>query len=384
MIRSFESLLTQCIFLFTIFQIGQSCPCSPQSLYIAQVLDCDYDKTLIDIPVRLCDFLDREVTVKSLPVDQTGTAQGALYQINNNYAQYSYEPKVDQNAVAISADQIITDSKKNKFRIVWRFPSSGAKCPRNGVRFKVSASACGASTLTTDVVLVPETRVLVSSDFSLNSDDWKVVGKEGAISNPSHESTSRGDLNIYIYYTDKEVKKATTTATEDGSKWYFQAPSKFLYQGIHPAYYGTLEFTIGMSSGDTSQLNKDSYLILFECDACASGTGTTIAYGRVGDVIQQSSPFGAQKIVAPLVETMWKKDPENHLFAKKDWSAPTQAEFIEVLSKISAIKILGDLTSWYESTAIDNVQIKLASGVNSQLNAHVNIPQVGLYQHIGR
>lgn len=354
-----------------------ACPCTPQTLNIAQVLDCDYDKTLIDIPVRLCDFSDRKVNVVSLPVDQTGASRGLLYQISNNFAQYGYSPKVDAQATAISTGQEITDSKKQKFRIVWR---NQGNCPTGGVRFKVSAAACGTTSAVTDIVLVPPSRLLASSDFSLSDDGWKIVGKENVVVSPQFESTSRGLLNHYIHYEDKEVKETLSNSNNDESKWYFKAPAKFLYKGIHPAYYGTLEFTIGMSCGKPTQLNEDAYLVKFECATCDSGKGTTIAYGRVGTVIAKS--MQAQQIVIPLVESSWRKDPENSLVQKTDWSAPSQAEFIEVLSKVSAIKILGDLTSWYECTAIDNVQLKLASTVKSKTTAKNNIPN-HLVQYIG-
>ena len=61
----------------------------------------------------------------------------------------------------------------------------------------------------------------------------------------------------------------------------------------------------------------------------------------------------------PLTEhSGWLKDPKNTL---KDWVIPTKCEFIQMLSGISSIRILGDFTTWYETVSIDNVRIVLDS-----------------------
>ena len=54
-----------------------------------------------------------------------------------------------------------------------------------------------------------------------------------------------------------------------------------------------------------------------------------------------------------LLETKgWLKDPQNSLL---NWPAPTQCDMIQVLSRLSAIRILGDFTTWYETVALDDV-----------------------------
>ena len=58
----------------------------------------------------------------------------------------------------------------------------------------------------------------------------------------------------------------------------------------------------------------------------------------------------------------WIKDPKNTLL---QWPLPTKCEMIEVLSGLTAVRILGDLTDWYESIALDAVSLKApASGVS--------------------
>ena len=56
----------------------------------------------------------------------------------------------------------------------------------------------------------------------------------------------------------------------------------------------------------------------------------------------------------------WAKDPKNTLL---QWLPPTQCEMAEVLQGLSAVKILGDRTKWYESLSLDNVYLKHGSAV---------------------
>mmetsp|Transcript_16575 Transcript_16575/g.33554 ORF Transcript_16575/g.33554 Transcript_16575/m.33554 type:complete len:83 (+) Transcript_16575:139-387(+) len=49
----------------------------------------------------------------------------------------------------------------------------------------------------------------------------------------------------------------------------------------------------------------------------------------------------------------WMKDPQNVLY---EWTVPSKCSFIEILSGITSVRILGDFTNWYETVNIDNVQ----------------------------
>ena len=61
-----------------------------------------------------------------------------------------------------------------------------------------------------------------------------------------------------------------------------------------------------------------------------------------------------------LVESKgWLKDPQNAL---AQWSAPSKCDMIQVLSRLSAIRILGDWTNWYESVALDDVSFANVKG----------------------
>jgi hypothetical protein len=73
-------------------------------------------------------------------------------------------------------------------------------------------------------------------------------------------------------------------------------------------------------------------------------------------LMEASSSFkdGAMEVnfSVELLETSgWLKDTQNTL---KEWKAPSQCDMIQVLSRLSSVRILGDLTRWYES---DDVMI---------------------------
>lgn len=70
---------------------------------------------------------------------------------------------------------------------------------------------------------------------------------------------------------------------------------------------------------------------------------------------------GQPRIVTiPLVESVWLKDPKNTLIK---WQAPSQCEMVEVLGGLTSIRILGDHTKWYESVAIDKVELHIGTSV---------------------
>lgn len=64
----------------------------------------------------------------------------------------------------------------------------------------------------------------------------------------------------------------------------------------------------------------------------------------------------------------WLIDPQNTLAA---WKAPTTCQFIQVLSSLSSLNILGDFTTWYETVALDNVRI--ITNTNKQTNQNNDV-----------
>jgi hypothetical protein len=57
----------------------------------------------------------------------------------------------------------------------------------------------------------------------------------------------------------------------------------------------------------------------------------------------------------------WLQDSANTLV---EWEAPTQCAMVEVLSGLSAVRILGDFTTGHESVALDNVALRQTAGTS--------------------
>lgn len=99
------------------------------------------------------------------------------------------------------------------------------------------------------------------------------------------------------------------------------------------------------------------------CASCMGPVSQGIRLGFPISAVLKSVRSGSQsgmlssplQLTIPLLEDAgWLKDPQNALLP---WSAPTQCDLIQVLSRLSGFRILGDWTVWYETVAIDSVQI---------------------------
>ena len=145
--------------------------------------------------------------------------------------------------------------------------------------------------------------------------------------------------------------------------WYFLAPSQFTGWQLM-AYGGTLEFTMSSFSGifSPSNLNfgRDLNLVEIYCATCDLRRGVTIGF-----------PLSATKAFTEVIQTFsvpmhesagWLKDPKNTLLP---WTSVSQCEFLEVISNISSLKILGDFTKWYETMCIDDVQFRSTTPVHN-------------------
>jgi hypothetical protein len=198
---------------------------------------------------------------------------------------------------------------------------------------------------------------IVCSDFILGSDDWSIVGNKGIIEYPSFDPYSRGSyINHYIRGSETLINVDYYGGT-DKSLWYFNAPRKFL-GNLGMAYGGHLKFAFGIFAGDLSHLNYGPKynLVELECGRCNRGGGITLLFPLTSKILTISlneNNIGLFQI--PLSETYgWIKHPRNSLGIP---TKPTKCEFIQVLSQLSSIRILGDITDWYETIALDNVYI---------------------------
>jgi hypothetical protein len=121
------------------------------------------------------------------------------------------------------------------------------------------------------------------------------------------------------------------------------------------AYGGYISFVISIFAGDMKQMNQGVNLVELECGRCGYNKGITIGYPMPTNPIKNN--MASFKI--ELAETsIWQKITQDTTTPTTSrHRGPSKREFIEVLSQLSGLRILGDLTTWTETVALDNVYI---------------------------
>ena len=209
------------------------------------------------------------------------------------------------------------------------------------------------------ITLVPPSGAIVGSNFLLTNEGWNIVGNKALSTSATFEPYSRGKLNHYVIGTEDKIS-VNKEGGEDSALWYFEAPSSFLgNKGV--SYGGHLSFMLAAFSGDFNSLNDGANLIQLDCAECIGpvGKGITLVYPLSKALSETSASFktGAMEVSfsVELLETSgWLKDTQNTL---KEWLPPSQCDLIQVLSRLSSVRILGDLTRWHESVALDEVMV---------------------------
>merc|ERR1712232_1460704 len=290
-----------------------------------------------------------KATITSLPTS------GKLYQLSRVYNDYGYDPKYELKDEIVNTNTLVTSSRN---RVIYVPPANTVEPNGQWDMFKYYVHDGSTGSAEGYVQVVSSSLVQAGSNFNLGNDGWTIVNNGNKGVGVTHEQSSHGMLNYFIYSTDDELD-IDSFAGDDSTLWYFNAPLKYLgFQAF--AYGGTLDFTIGAFSGDldsASSLNSIREIVVLECSSCALGTGMRFVM-RNQDFDGVPKTFSLQ-----LLETAgWLKDPKNTLAT---WSAPTQCEMVEMLHNLSAFRILGDFTKWYESVGIDNVAFK-AKGTGFQ------------------
>jgi len=233
-------------------------------------------------------------------------------------------------------------------------------CPAQWGTFTYTVSNGRTTSPAGIVTVAPLSGALVGSDFLLDAQGWTITGNKVSPSPASFEPYSRGLLlNHYVFGTD-DVINVNNFGDVDQSLWYFQAPPAYL--GNHGiAYQGTLSFTLGAFAGNFSQTNGNAlHLVELECATCHGPVEMGI---KLAFPLAQIMPAfdGSPRVFSlTLSETAgWLKDPQN---SAKPWGPPTRCDMIQVLSRLSALRVLGDFTSWYESVALDSVTLTNTQG----------------------
>ena len=289
--------------------------------------------------------------------------RGTLYQLSNVYSSHGYEPI---QGTKITANHTTITGSNNR---VYYKPANQRLCSEHADRFAYTvtahaqhAQAKGEAQANTQqanananegtVTIVDSSGTIVCSDFLLGPDDWTIIGNKASVSAPIYEPYSRNKLcNHYIYATDNHNHISTTNpmrtpiSQRDKALWYFNAPSKMLgNMGI--AYGGYISFVISIFAGDMKQMNQGVNLVELE-----GKTGMTLGYPMPTEpIINNMASFKIE-----LTETsIWQKVNQDPTTPHK---GPSKCEFIQVLSQQSGLRILGDLTRWTETVALDNVYI---------------------------
>jgi hypothetical protein len=309
-------------------------------------------------------------------------AYGTLYQLSNVYSSHGYEPI--QGTQITTKNTTITGSLNR----VYYKQAKQRLCSEHADSFSytVNAQAKGdAQPPTTNapqqananegiITIVDSSGTIVCSDFLLGPDGWTIIGNKERVSAPIYEPYSRNNfINHYIYATDNHNHISTTNPIHrDKALWYFNAPSKMLgNMGI--AYGGYISFTMSIFAGDLKQMNQGVNLVELECSRCGYNKGITLGYPMPPNPIKNN--MASFKI--ELTETsIWQKITQDTTSpintSRTSRAEPSKCEFIQVLSQLSGLRILGDLTRWTETVAIDNVYI--IGNTNNSINNSPIIP----------
>ena len=281
--------------------------------------------------------------VSSLP------ASGVLSQLSKVFSKFGYDPKKGSAAKAGAA---VTGSND---RLHYARPAYDAEfATGKWATFGYTVSDGSATSREATVTLVPPSLNLVATAFDTSAEAWTVVRNGPGNAGAAHDASSFGAaLNRFVVATDELIAKDGATGLEtNASRWMFQSPPA--YSGNQGASYkGSLEFTLGALAGDLTRPSMAHNLVEIECAYCDVNEGITLAF----PVWNATAFDGATTSYSISLDEAagWIKDPKNTLL---QWPAPTQCEMIEVLSGITAIRILGDFTDWYESIALDAVALK--------------------------
>lgn len=285
-------------------------------------------------------------------------ASGTLSQLSKVFSRYAYDPKKGAGG---AAGAVVTGSGNRVYyaRPEYDVESGSGKW----AEFSYTVSDGSATSYPATVTLVGPSRKLVASAFDTSNEGWRVARNGPGAGAAAHDASSFGaGLNRFVIATDELIARDGATGLEtNASRWMFSSPAAFA-GNQNAAYGGSLDFTLGALAGDLATADPYAHhnLVEIECATCDTNAGVTVAFP-----LWEAPTFdgSATAFSVPLAEGAgWIKDPKNTLL---QWPRPSRCDMIEVLSGVTAIRILGDFTDWYESIALDDVALKApASGLS--------------------
>ena len=291
------------------------------------------------------DGYDTDATIHTVP-----PFGGTLYQLSYNFNKQGIGPTTGKRIE--NGPTLVTGTNN---RVVYARPKFDQDNHPDMDIFNYTVFDGKKSSMAGNIVIVGPDHVLVQSNFLFGIDGWTIEGNKEDHDVLFDHANLSGPIRRFIYGFEK-IRNVDSN-NDDLELWHFVAPEKFSgWWGI--AYDGYLEFDFASFTGNFSsaELNFDGDVNIVEisCNECRHFRGITLGYplmsanGFDGSVTSFSLPLNEK--------SGWLKKPDKPSLTK--WEPPTKCEMIQVLSSISKIKILGDLTRWWESVILDNVQIR--------------------------
>lgn len=185
----------------------------------------------------------------------------------------------------------------------------------------------------------PQPVPLAVSTFDADAEGWTVTGDAQGGSPTPNWVPSGGNPGGYVSATDDE----------NGDRWYWQAPAKFL-GNISDAYGYTLRFDLRQSA-PTQQRDAP--------DVVLKGPGGTFYFDTPNN---PGTTWTSYAVV--LSETSG--------WTKSDGSIPTQAEMKALLSDVNTLRIRGEYRSGPDTGDLDNVILDGVKTPVAQLITPVN------------
>lgn len=288
---------------------------------------------------------------------QTVPDSGKVYQLSQVFSDYGYLPIQGET---LTGKATVTGSQN---RIYYMRPSPDKEVNNEWDTFFFTALDGPNESSMGIVKFVPPSGTIRGSDFFIDNEGWQIVGNKNQISPANYERFTRGgEFSNYIFGSDDTINKNLSGG--DDSLWYFVAPNKF-HGNFGLAYLGFLSFSLTAFAGDITTNNGGQVpVVILECSECMGpirvGQRLIMPLSALDSkyIKDKSSPI--KSFTFMLSETSgWLKDSQNSLHP---WAPVTKCDMIQVLSRLSGIRILGDWTPWYETIALDNIRIHNTKG----------------------
>lgn len=328
--------------------VGVACANSLIALHETVVVDVGSDAV---IRLRGYEKRGRALSAKIVSLPESGS----LHQLSSVFAKYAYEPK---RGIRINnPEEMVLPGSGN--RVYYARPEYDVE-RRGGAWGIITFTVSDGSTESREaqVTLLPPSLCLAQVSFDLDTEGWS-VSRNGKNSELSFDTSSFGvGLNRFVVATEELIARDAGGNEPNSSRFSFEASPQFLgHRGA--AYGGSLNFTLGALAGNFGGSRRPHHnLVELECSTCASGAGIALSF-PLWNSSKPDFDGATHRFSIPLNEASgWIQDPRNTLLS---WPRPSKCDFIHVLNGLSALRILGDFTDWYESVALDDVMFHAPS-----------------------